>query len=180
MRHRSTRVARRPRQLSDARATRQGEDVDRAGGLLHDPGDVAEVDQARRVDDLRPGVAEGDESGDRLVEVGAAVEEALGAGGEHEAGRCCRISSGGDACDGDVEGVDGLLRRVVVLERAAGDTGVGKEPNRLGNAGRVVGEAALGVDADRDVDRAGERCGVSEELVAGDVLVEPSEARRVP
>ena len=49
----------------------------------------------------------------------------------------------------------------------------------LGHAGRVVGKASLGVDVERHLDRRGKGPHVSQQLIAGHVLVGAPERRGV-
>ena len=71
-------------EIADRRAARQREDVDRDADLVHDPGDLIQIDEARRVDHVGPGVAVGDETRDRVVEVVDATDVVLGPRGQDE------------------------------------------------------------------------------------------------
>ena len=68
----------------DARAAGQREHVDRPGDRRADRADVLDVAQARRVEHVGAGLLEGLQPRDRVVEVGAAVQEVLGARRERE------------------------------------------------------------------------------------------------
>ena len=153
----------------------QGEHVDRTVDLGHDPGDVLQAGQPGRVDDVRAGGGVGLEAGDGVVEVGMAVEVVLGPSRQHEAARPGRGDGRRHPLGGHVDREDGLGRRVVVLQRAAGRAGLADQLDGAGDPAGVVGEAALGVDVERDLDGGGHRLGVGQELVAGHVLVEPAE-----
>ena len=79
-----------------------------------------------------------------------------------------RRGGGRDPLGGRCDRVDPAGCGVVVLDRAAGGAGRGQQPHRLGDAGRVGGEAALAVDRERHVGGGGEAGDVGDELVAGD------------
>ena len=109
--------------------------------------------QAGRVQHVGTGVAVGDEAGDRVVEVGDAVEEVLRPCREHEVGgrRSCRRHSFGRSLDR----TDRVGAWVVVLDREAGRVGGVEQRDGLDHAVHVVGEAVLRVDVERHVDRRG-------------------------
>src|SRR5437763_3828430 len=99
--------------------------------------DRVQLHEAGRVDDVGARVAVGDQAGDRVVEVASVTQVVLRAGGEHErpAGG---LGGGRDTLGGDADVLDPAGDRVVVLDRAAGGAGLLEEPNRLGDAARLV------------------------------------------
>ena len=92
----------------------------------------------------------------------------LGPGGEHH--RRCKGMRGlrrlGDALRGLAHVVDRACRRIPVLDRAAGCPRLGEKLDRLLHASRIVREAALAVDVQRQVRRVGDRGNMRNELVA--------------
>ena len=72
-------------------------------------------------------------------------------------------------------GLDRPRRRVEVLDRAARRAGVGEQADGLGDAARLVREAAFAVDVERQRRRLGDASDVRDELVARDLHVELAE-----
>ena len=103
------------------RAARKREDVDRDADLAHDPRDLIQIDEAWRVDHVGPGVAVGDETRDRVVEVVDAADVVLGPRGQDEwLDIRVRGRHGlGDSLHRHVERVDAVGSGVVVLDREA-------------------------------------------------------------
>ena len=67
-------------ELGDGRPAGQGEHVDRYADRLDDGADLPEIGEAGGVDDIGTCVAVGDQAGDGVVQIGGAVEVALGRG----------------------------------------------------------------------------------------------------
>ena len=130
-----------------------------------------------RVEGVRAGAFERLQAADGVVEVGAAVEEVLGAADEHERERqrAHRLGGRGHPLDGQPEVVDGA-RRVAgrVLDRAADEPRLGGEPDRLRHRFGSVAEAVLEVGRHRQVGRLDDRARVGERLRRGSPLPAPS------
>ena len=143
--------------------------------------DVGGGGQAGGVDAVGPGRPVGDEPGDGVVQVVAAVEVVLGPCGEHHRiALVGRRGGGRDPLGGRCDRVDPPGRGVVVLDRAAGGAGAGQQAHGLGDSGRIGGEAALAVDRERQVGGGGEAGDVGDELVARDGLVVSPQRPREP
>ena len=151
------------------RADGQDVDRDRDGGA--DRADRGEIRQERRIDAIGAGGGEGAQAGQRLGEVVAAGEDAVGAGDQHEVAR--QGAGGGrrgaDALDGDGARVGGGAGQGGVLDGGAGEPRLGGEADGLGDAVRGLGIAALEVAADRQRRCGDEVGGVGQRLVAADV-----------
>jgi hypothetical protein len=89
-----------------------------------------------------------------------AVEVVLGPRREHQATRPGRVDGRRHPVRGHVDREEGLRSGVVVLQRAAGRAGLADQLDGAGDPAGVAGEAALGVDVERDVDGGGDRLGV--------------------
>ncbi len=107
---------------------------------LHHRADRRHVGQQRGIEHVGPGLGEGDEAADRVVEIGAAVQEIVGAPGQQDA-PARRLGGAADARDGVVEFVD-RVRRIGrgVLDAEA------RQPGRDG--GLHGARAVLGVGAE--------------------------------
>jgi len=157
----------------------QGEDVDRRFHFLDQVSNLAGVHEARRVEDVRARVAIGAQPTDRVLKIVDAIQVVLGARSEDDpvgARSCC---GGGDAIDRYVERIDAAASRVVILDRATRGTGLRDQLHSGGDAGRVIGEATLGVNVERYINCLRQLRDVDEQLVARDVLVGSPERRGV-
>src|SRR5665811_360823 len=124
---------------------------------------------AGRVEAIGAGVSKGLQPADSLVQVGPAAGKALGAGGEHDvaAGLVDRRARGLHAGEREIESVERLFRIAGrILDRQSGDAGRNATRHILGDAGRIVGKAALKVGIERHVGGRGDLAEVSENLIA--------------
>ena len=86
------------------------------------------------------------------------------------------LGRGAHACHGQIELVDrvlGIARGI--LDRAADRTGLGGKTDRLGRGGRLVGEAVLQIDIDRQIRRLGDRPAVGDHFGPADGAVGAAE-----
>jgi hypothetical protein len=88
------------------------------------------------------------------------------------------LRRGAHTLDGDVDVLDPIAARVVVLDRAPCGAGLGEEADRLRDASGSVWKAALAVDVERQRRRRCEQLDVRDQLVAVDLHVEPPERER--
>jgi hypothetical protein len=89
---------------------------------------------------------------------------------EHEP--VCGLGGFADTRGGDLDVVDPVACRVVVLDREARRSRLCEQRHSLGHAAWVFRIAALAVDVQRQRDRGGERRNVRDELVSRDRLVD--------
>ena len=139
-------------------ALRAREHVDRHADRVDDRRDLLRRREPRRVDAVGAGVAVGDEPRDRVVEVVDAVEVVLRAARQHErrVERAGRLRGLGDAlgasATSSIRPATGFQSSI---EQPAAPASP-RQPDGLGDAARVVGEAALAVDVERQVGRRSE------------------------
>src|SRR5215472_3196306 len=131
--------------------------------------DRIEAGQAGRVEDFGARIGEGAEAANRVVEIGAAMEEIFGARGERE-GKRQRASGfhrSGNAFDGKREIVDrAALIAAGIFHGAADNAGGSRKTNGLRDYFRIVAEAILEISGDGQVGCVGDHATMRERLVA--------------
>ena len=169
-------------ELRDGRAAREDKHIDRDLDLAHEPRDLLQIYETRGVDGVGARVAIRDESPDRVVEILNTTEVVLGPCGEHKrlGERVSRLGGNADPLDRELEVLDPMRSRVVVLQRAAGRPGGRELRDCLGDTPGIVRKAVLAVHVQRQIRGRRELGDVRHELVAGHVLVEPAERPREP
>ena len=152
------------------RDLRIGESHHRVERLLQRRGHGAHFLQAvepRRVEHVRAGGLEGLQAADGVVHVLPAVQEILGAGGQHERHRqgARHFDRRLHALDGKVEVVDRLLRVPGgILDGAAHRAGFAGKADRLGRLAGFVREAVLQVGIHRQARRLADFAAVVDHL----------------
>ena len=128
-------------------------------------------------------VGVGLQAADRLADVGAAGDEALGSGGEHHAGPAVvdRATRRAHAVHGEREVEQRMLTFVGgVLDGEPGDPGLAGAGDVRGDLVGIGGEGALEVGAHRHLHRGGDGGVVRERFVEGGAIVATAEGPREP
>ena len=140
-----------------------------------------EVRQPRREQHVGAGALEGLQAPHRIVKIGAAVQEILGARGEGErkGQAACRLRRGGHALDRLRELVDGrALLAARILDRGADEPGVGRQADGLGARFRGMTKAVLQIGRHRQRAHRGDEARMGQGLLAREAAVVLAQGRR--